>query len=65
MVIHTEHKTVQAHIVDCVQEMVWTLVSRADAGVRRGFDKLQIKPADYAKPPTRSSLKHCSIEGRR
>ncbi len=65
MAMLTEHKTVLARIVDCVQEMVWTLVSRADAGVRRGFDKWQIKPADYAKPPTRSSLKLCSAEGRR
>lgn len=46
MAIPTEHKTVQVRILDYVQEVGWTLVSRADAGARRGFDKSQIKPAD-------------------
>ena len=46
MVIPTDYKTVQARILDYVQEMGWTLVSRVDAGARRGFDKSQIKPAD-------------------
>ena len=44
MAIHTQHKAVQARIVDCVREMVWTLVSRADAEVRSEFKKLQIQP---------------------
>jgi hypothetical protein len=46
MATPTKHKTVQERILDYVQVMGWTLVSRVDAGARRGFDNSQIKPAD-------------------
>ena len=34
----TEHKTVQARILAYAQEIGWTLVSRAEAERRRGFE---------------------------
>lgn len=34
----TEHKTVQVRILADAQEIGWTLVSRAEAERRRGFD---------------------------
>lgn len=46
MAIPTKHKAVHDRIIDYVQVMRWTLVSRVDAGARRGFDNSQIKPAD-------------------
>lgn len=49
MAIPTEHKTVQARILDYAQAVGWTLVPRAEAQARRGFDKTLVKPADQAK----------------
>ena len=38
MSIPTEHKTVQAHILEYAQDIGWTFVSRNEAEQRRGFD---------------------------
>lgn len=35
-----EHKTVQARIVACAQEIGWTYASREEAERRRGFEPL-------------------------
>ena len=37
----SEHKTVQARILAYAQEIGWTVVSRAEAERRRGFDALE------------------------
>lgn len=49
MTTPTEHKTVQARILDYAQQIGWTFVPRTEAEVRRGFDRTHIKPADQAK----------------
>ena len=46
----TEHKTAQARILAYAQEIGWTLVSRAEAEWRRGFD------ADAATAEERARL---------
>jgi len=43
-----EHKTVQARILEYVQSIGWTIVSREEAEKRRGFDP-EVQPADRAK----------------
>lgn len=43
-----EHKTVQARILGYAEAIGWTVVSRADAEHRRGFDP-DVPPADRAK----------------
>ena len=65
MGIPTKHKTVQNRILDYMQVMGWTLVSRVDAGAQRGFNNSQFKPADQAKTSPHSSLTHCSTRPRR
>lgn len=49
MAIPTEHKTVQARILNYAQDVGWTFVPRAEAEARRGFDKSLAKPTDQAK----------------
>ena len=49
MAIPSEHKTVQARILDYAQAIGWTFVPRAEAEARRGFDTAQAKPADQAR----------------
>lgn len=44
MAIPTKHKTVLNRILGYVQVIGWTLVSRVNAGARRGFANPQIKP---------------------
>lgn len=44
----TEHKTVQARILDYAEAIGWTFVSREDAERRRGFDP-DVPPAERAK----------------
>ncbi len=49
MALPTEHKTVQARILNYAQDIGWTVVPRAEAEARRGFDTAQAKPAERAK----------------
>lgn len=49
MAIPTEHKTVQARILDYAQDIGWSFVPRAEAEARRGFDTAQARPAERAK----------------
>jgi type I restriction enzyme R subunit len=49
MAIPTEHKTVQARILDYAQDVGWTFVPRNEAEVRRGFDRSHVKPSEQAK----------------
>lgn len=49
MPIPTEHKTLQARILDDAQDIGWTFVPRAEAEAQRGFDVTQVRPADRAK----------------
>ncbi len=44
----SEHKTVQARILKYADEIGWTVVSREEAEVRRGFDP-EAAPRDRAK----------------
>jgi type I restriction enzyme, R subunit len=44
-----EHKTVQARILKYAQEIGWTLVPRAEAEARRGFDADGLTPEDRAR----------------
>ena len=44
----TEHKTVQARILQYAQEIGWTYVPRAEAEARRGFDPDGVTPEDGA-----------------
>jgi hypothetical protein len=43
-----EHKTVQARILAYAEEIGWTVVSRAEAQQRRGFDMAKATPAEQA-----------------
>ena len=47
-----EHKTVQARILKYAQEIGWTLVSRAEAERRRGFDPEAATPEERARTAT-------------
>ena len=44
----TEHKTVQARILDYAEAIGWTIVFREEAEQRRGFDP-EVPPAESAK----------------
>ncbi len=44
----TEHKTVQARILDYAEAIGWTIVFREEAEQRRGFDP-EVPPAERAK----------------
>jgi type I restriction enzyme, R subunit len=44
----TEHKSVQARILNYAAEIGWTYVSRSDAETRRGFDAAQSSPRERA-----------------
>lgn len=56
MPIPTEQKTIQARVLSYAQAVGSTFVSRADAELRRSFNKSQVKPADKAK-----AASHCRI----
>src|SRR5437868_7057949 len=45
-----EHKTVQARILQYARDIGWTVVPRADAEKRRGFDPDGATPEDRALP---------------
>ncbi|HEX7342911.1 MAG TPA: type I restriction endonuclease subunit R, partial [bacterium] len=45
----TEHKTVQARILQYAQEIGWIYVSRGEAEARRGFDPDGPTPEDRAR----------------
>jgi type I restriction enzyme R subunit len=47
-----EHKTVQARILQYASKIGWTVVPRADAEKRRGFDPDGATPEDRARPAT-------------
>ena len=47
-----EHKTVQARILQYAHEIGWTIVPRAEAEKRRGFDPDGATPEDRARPAT-------------
>lgn len=47
-----EHKTVQARILQYASEIGWTIVPRAVAEKRRGFDPDGLTPEDRARPAT-------------
>lgn len=49
MVKPGEHKTVQARILAYAQEIGWTVVTRAQAEVRRGFDATAASPHEKAQ----------------
>lgn len=44
-----EHKTVQARILQYAQDIGWTIVSRAEAEQRRGFDSASVSPQEKAR----------------
>ena len=44
----TEHKTVQARILEYAQEIGWTFITQTDAEIRRGFNH-EIPIRDRAK----------------
>jgi len=44
-----EHRTVQARILKYAQQIGWTLVPRAEAEARRGFDSETLTPEDRAR----------------
>jgi type I restriction enzyme, R subunit len=58
-----EYKTVQARILQYAQEIGWTLVPRADAEKRRGFDPDGVTSEDRARPasPFFGDLLHAQI----
>lgn len=45
-----EHKTVQARILAYAQEAGWSLVSRKEAGQRRGFEPQMAQMGTDAEP---------------
>ncbi|MGH9427634.1 MAG: type I restriction endonuclease, partial [Terriglobia bacterium] len=49
MPVTGEHKTVQARILQYAQEIGWTLVLRAEAEQRRGFDASMNQPSERAR----------------
>lgn len=49
----TEHKSVQARIIEYSQEIGWNFVSRGEAEARRGFDQTAISPKEKAKNASR------------
>ena len=49
----TEHKSVQARILEYAQDIGWSLVSKTEAENRRGFDQSAKLPRDKAKNASR------------
>jgi type I restriction enzyme, R subunit len=49
----TEHKSVQARIIEYAQEIGWTFVTQEQAEERRGFDPAATSPRDRAKNASR------------
>ena len=49
----TEHKSVQARILKYADEIGWTIVTRTEAGKRRGFDPNGVSPREKAKNASR------------
>ena len=49
----TEHKSVQARIIEYAEEIGWNYVSQSEAEVRRGFDQSAASPRERAKHASR------------
>ncbi len=59
----SKHKTVQARILAYAQEITWTLVSRAEAERRRGFDTDATTAEERARRASLyfGDLLHCQL----